>query len=71
MANQDKEEMSKWHKFTGRYIKRVYEVRLKNGDIVQCWPNAGKMTALDGSGRQFTEEDNIEIRPQKGNELDD
>lgn len=57
--------MSSWHKFTGRYIKTVYDCRLPDGSIVQVWPNAGKLHALDNSARQFKESDNVEIKPTR------
>lgn len=57
--------MSSWHKFTGRYIKTMYQVRLACGDIILCWPNAGMLHAMDGSGRQFTDKDDIEIKVSK------
>lgn len=61
--------MSTWHKFTGRYSKRVYEAQLSDGRLLLVWPNAGELHALDGSGRRFTEDDGVLIRPAKG-ELD-
>lgn len=57
--------MSRWHKFTGRYIKKMYQVKLSNGDIILAWPNAGKLHAMDGSGGQYTEADNVEIKIAK------
>lgn len=54
--------MSTWHKFTGRYIKKIYQVRMPDGYAILAWPNAGKMFAMDGSGKQYTVEDNIEVR---------
>jgi hypothetical protein len=57
--------MSKWHKFTGRYMKRPYDAQLSDGSLLQVWPNAGKLAALDGSGRHFTVADGVLIRPAK------
>jgi hypothetical protein len=44
-----------WWDFTEDfdYEKVIYQVKLKDGAIVQCWPNAGFMNAVDGSGRVF------------------
>lgn len=57
--------MSSWHRFTGRYEKRMYQVKLPDGYIILAWPNAGKLNAMDGTGREFTEADGVEIRPAK------
>jgi hypothetical protein len=43
-----------WRKYTGSYQKIEYDVLLKNGKIIpNCWPNAGKLNATDGSGRRY------------------
>lgn len=36
----------------GHYTKREYIVHL-SGECVRCWPNAGLMYAIDGTGRVF------------------
>jgi hypothetical protein len=55
--------MGSWHKFTGRYVKKFYELRMrKNGRPVLCWPNAGYMNAVDGSGRQWSPHADVEVR---------
>jgi len=52
----------RFRRWTGAYRKEFYEVRLKSGDIIECWPNAGRMVALDGSGREFKPEDKVAVR---------
>ena len=49
----------------GDYEKVEYEVKLKSGEVVVCWPNAGRMNALDGSGREFYPKDVDGIRELK------
>ena len=50
--------------YTGDYDKRFYDVKLADGTIIpRCWPNAGKLVAMDGSGRMWDENDSIWIRP--------
>ena len=41
----------------GDYDKKEYLIGLLNGEVVNCWPNAGYMTAMDGSGRDFEPSD--------------
>lgn len=48
--------------FEGDYEKQWYEVRLPDGEILLCWPNAGKMIAIDGSGGEWSPSDGIEYR---------
>ena len=60
-----RKKMSSWHRFTGRYIKSMYRVKMPDGSTALVWPNAGKLNLVDGSGRQFTVEDNVEIRIEK------
>lgn len=36
----------------GTYEKQLYEV-WDDGEIIEAWPNAGKMIATDGSGREW------------------
>jgi hypothetical protein len=45
-----------WHLFTPdfAYAKAPYDVRThEGGELVRCYPNAGVMCSMDGSGRQF------------------
>ncbi len=57
MNNQD------WHKWGGLYSKLFYEARLLGAEIVSpCYPNAGVLFALDGTGRTFLPSDKIEVR---------
>lgn len=35
------------------YEKEPLIARLCSGEEVLCWPNAGKLCAIDGSGRDF------------------
>ncbi len=44
------------------YVKDHYQVLLPSGEKVICWPNAGVMSATDGSGREFTPDGSILIR---------
>lgn len=40
--------ISEWAPYSGEYLKRWYDVKLKNGDIVKdCWPNAGFFHSFD------------------------
>lgn len=41
------------HEDFGDYDKKEYDVELLNGEELKCWPNAGAMMSLDGSGRMF------------------
>lgn len=55
-----------WQEFTKDfdYEKIHYDVLLESGDIInECWPNAGKMCATDGSGRKWDYQDRIKVRP--------
>jgi hypothetical protein len=39
-----------WVPFDGNYIKKFYDIRLKDGRVWRrCWPNAGKFNHPDGS----------------------
>ena len=43
-----------WRTWTGAGYRKVFhEARLPDGEVVRCWPNAGKLIALDLSGRIF------------------
>lgn len=56
----EEQEFAPWD---GDYDKRFYDVRLPCGEIIKaCWPNAGKMSAYDGSSRSWFAESNIEVR---------
>lgn len=54
-----KEGFSKWD---GVYDKVPYLVIAETGAHVPCWPNAGKMNAMDSSGRSWKPEDDILIK---------
>lgn len=56
----------RWH---GTYRKEFYEVKLATGEVVHCWPNAGRMIALDDSGREWAPSDNINVRLAEEAEL--
>lgn len=46
------------------YEKQFYDVLLPSGVVVKhCWPNAGYLCDINGSGLKFGPEDNIKIRP--------
>lgn len=51
--------MNDWQIFDGDYEKNIYEVKDSEGKIYECWPNAGRMVALDGSGKEFFPEDKV------------
>jgi len=46
----------------GSYDKTWYDIRLPSGEVLTCWPNAGCMMSMDGSGRTWLPKDNIEVR---------
>lgn len=49
--------------WSGEYNKQYYDVLLPDGEIVaNCWPNAGQMMAMDGSGRKWSPGDNTLVR---------
>ena len=45
----------------GQYEKNPYFTFIK-GKEIPCWPNAGVMLAIDGSGRSWKPEENILVR---------
>jgi len=52
-----------WVIFDGDYEKTQYDVKLPDGTIITgCWPNAGHMCSMDGSGRNWSETDNIQVK---------
>ncbi len=56
--------------WTGDYDKVFYDV-LKGTELVKhCWPNDGKLTATDGTGRVFIPEDNVKVRKSPEHPLD-
>jgi hypothetical protein len=50
-----------WIPFDGEYEKEFYWALLPDGETVYCWPNAGYMVAVDGSGRQWEPSANIQV----------
>lgn len=53
----------KWVPYYGQYIKKFCDIRLKDGEYVKnCWPNAGKFMAMDGSGVVVNGIDVFEMR---------
>lgn len=52
-------EFETWN---GEYEKQDYEVKLEDGTIVRCWPNAGRMVSMDGTGREWAPEDEPLVR---------
>ena len=52
--------------WNGYYEKRVYLVHVSNDEAVRCWPNAGIMNAMDGSGRAWVPGDNVLVSPHVG-----
>lgn len=58
---QIREQFMPW---SGYYLKVSYDVLLKTGEIkMNCWPNAGFMMTIDGSGGQYTVDDVEGVRP--------
>jgi hypothetical protein len=54
-----------WQPYIGDYDKFEYDVKLKNGTIVEnCYPNAGKFNSIsdEHNQMQFNETDVVEIR---------
>jgi hypothetical protein len=51
----------------GSYEKEFHYVHLPDGTKVTCWPNAGTMNAVDGSGRRWRPEDKplVSIQPEE------
>lgn len=51
----------------GSYEKEFHYVHLPDGTKVTCWPNAGTMNAIDGSGRRWRPEDKplVSIQPEE------
>jgi hypothetical protein len=55
--------MSEWQPFRGEYEKTFYQIRFPDGDVRKhCFPNAGYMHALDGSGLMWGEKSQIEFK---------
>lgn len=52
----------------GEYEKEPYLLFAPEG-AVYCWPNAGKMVAMDGSGREWKPEDNVRVKRSTIDEL--
>lgn len=54
-----------WEPYQGEYWKREYDIKLKDGTIVEnCYPNAGKFNSISEQHdqQQFEEDQVIEIR---------
>lgn len=52
-----------WKPWDGTYEKQFYDVRYDRCKVqLHCWPNAGKMIAVDGSGLKWGREDAVEVR---------
>ena len=49
LAPEYSDEDYEWHDWTGTFDKVAYEVELKDGRHLLCWPNAGVLYALDGT----------------------
>lgn len=51
-----------WEKFTPDfdYEKKPYIVK-QNNEYMMCWPNAGRMNALDGTGRSIDPGEDVEV----------
>jgi len=56
----------------GGYSKAWYDVETPMGEVItHCWPNAGFMTATDGSGRQWAVHSGIKVRLSANHPLDE
>lgn len=53
-----------WHLWDGQYEKQAYDVWIQGtcNVVLACWPNAGRMCAVDGTGREWGPEDKIAVR---------
>ena len=63
-----------WVPFTAEfdYVKKFYDVKLRSGEIIyHCWPNAGYMIDINGSGFKFGPEDEIQVRRSRTHPEDD
>jgi len=55
--------MSGWKKFNGKYEKREYYIKMKNGEVLgPCWPNAGVFHPLNGKGEAIDGKQVCEIK---------
>ena len=60
---QDAENPNEWLSWDGGYEKQSYDVWVKGCDVVVgCWPNAGFMSAVDGTGRKWKPTDVLAVR---------
>lgn len=49
------ERRERFYPWYGLYDKTMYDIKLLDGTIIDnCWPNAGLMMSIDGSGRSWT-----------------
>lgn len=45
-----------WQKYDGDYQKKIQDIKLKNGDVVEfCYPNAGMWNCMqkEGNGKYY------------------
>jgi len=62
---------TEWHLFTEDYEKAFYDVQEPDGTIIKhCWPNAGFMEDVHGSGKRWKVGAFILIRLSKDHPLD-
>jgi hypothetical protein len=47
----------------GDYEKQFYWLQTADGERVKCYPNAGIMNSLDGSGRQWRPDGAVQVEP--------
>jgi hypothetical protein len=61
--NADPESGCSGTLWDGDYEKQHYLVTTPDGERVVCWPNAGRMHANDGSGRDWWPKDGVGVLP--------
>lgn len=64
-----RETMSELKPWQGHYRKCLYLLKDIDGQEYYCWPNDGKMMALDGSGYYWTPKDDVLIREASWSEM--
>ena len=65
MENKKELYSDNWEAYQGEYWKREYDIKLKDGTIVEnCYPNGGKFNSISDEHNQqdFDEKDVVEIR---------
>lgn len=56
-----------WLPYNGNYVKKVYDIKLKDGSVIEgCWPNAGSFMKLNSS-KQYAGDKVEFVRASKKN----